>query len=190
VIDIERLRQSRAAAVIASGAQAEVVAHGNLEANLYPAGSVNPYQAGAYIPPIPPPVYVHPPAVYARPPAIARMRIFFGQKKSWFRLLSQPARLLLVSTIVLLLLGGTLMVLATRSSGKLAAASDVGDTLGGLAVREDGDETPVEEIRTTGKGTRSADDTRRTAPRKAPVKKPSIIKRGFNKLKKKIGDIF
>jgi len=187
VIDIERLRQSRAAATTA--AQPEVVAHssasnGHPAEALRPPDNLNPYQP-AFAAPAPPP-----PAPYAVPldvprhaPAISRMRIFFGQKQTWFRWLTRPIRILLISTLALVLLAVTIAVFATRTSGKLAAASDAGETLGTLALKDDGESSAADEDKDERQGTRNARE-RRAGNRSAQSKKPSVFKRALNKAKK------
>jgi serine/threonine-protein kinase len=180
VIDIERLRQSRAAAS-ASAAQAEVVAHsGQIVEEIKPPDNGNPYQPalaapGPFAVPVPFP---------ARPPAIARMRIFFGKKQSWFRWLTRPIRILLISTMALLLLVVTIAVFATRTSGKLATASDAGETLGSLAVRDSADDSSVAEDKETKQGARNTREARREGSRPVQQKKPSVFSRAKNKLKK------
>jgi serine/threonine protein kinase len=183
VIDIERLRQSRAAS-IATAAQAEVVAHsssGNLVAPINSSGNNNSTQPAASVLD----ALVVPARLPQRSPVIARMRIFFGQKQSWLSWLTRPIRILLISTMALLLLVVTLAVFATRTPGKLSAASDAGETLGSLAVKNGTGSTAVDSIiNQTRQGTRRAADSRRAGVERAPVKKPSRIKRFINGAKK------
>lgn len=186
VIDIERLRQSRAAAMNAAAtAQPEVVAHGAL-------GAINPADNG--YPPQPPIVHAEPSApnpdaaptaMPHRPPGIARMRIFFEKKQSWFRWLTRPIRVLLISTTFLLLLVVTIAVLATRTPGKLATASDAGEKLGSLAVKDENGASSTGEGKEDGTGqTRNAREMRRGNNGRQQPKKPSVFSRAKNKLKK------
>jgi serine/threonine protein kinase len=183
VIDIERLRQSRAAAS-ATTPQPEVVAHSsNIVEEHRPPGNGNSFQPMI---PVPAPApYAVPVGMPPRAPGISRMRIFFEKKKSWFGFLTRPIRILLVSVMALLLLVITIAVAATRTSGKLAVASEVGETLGSVALRDEGgnssDEEKEEEAR---QATRNTRETRRTNSRPAQAKKPSVIKRAWNKTKK------
>jgi serine/threonine-protein kinase len=185
VIDIERLRQSRAAASAASTAQPEVVAHGSVVegANLSDNG-YSPQPPVVYPGPIAPPPYAVPPMMPHQAPAIARMRIFFGKKESWFKWLTRPIRVLLISTAVLLLLVITIAVFATRKPAKLTTVSDVGETLSGLAVKEEA----VGPIETTnanvGRQPRNSTAARRGNNQRAQPKKPSVFSRAKNKIKK------
>jgi hypothetical protein len=190
VIDIERLRQSRAAAS-ATASQPEVVAHGssNVVEEMRPPENINPYQPAFSVPPVPP--APPPPVPYAMPvgmpsqtPAISRMRIFFERKQTWFRWLTRPIRILLISMTALLLVAVTIAVFATRTSGKLAAASDVGQTLGSLALKDGDDGSAVDEGKGTRQGTRGAREPRRAGGRLPPPKKPSVLTRAKNKIKK------
>jgi serine/threonine protein kinase len=187
VIDIERLRQSRAAASATTSAnQPQTAASGriaNAEAN--PAGNGYSSQPMAVeSAPIAAPVY---PAQTVRPgqaPAIARIRIFFEKKQSWFRWLSRPIRILLISTTVLLLLVVTIAVLATRQTGKLTIASDTSEAISGLAVKEEA-QTPLETTSANvPRQTRNTRETRRVNSPQAQPKKPSVFSRAKNKLKK------
>lgn len=190
VIDIERLRQSRAAASAASTAQPEVIAHGSIVEGVNPADNGYPVQLPLVQPPLvyPVPSAPHPDAVPMtvphRAPAIARMRIFFGKKQSWFKWLTRPMRVLLISTTVLLLAVITIAVVATRTPAKLTTASDAGETLGGLAVKEEA----VGPIGMTNanvpKQTRNSKEPRRANSQRPEPKKPSVLSRAKNKLKK------
>jgi serine/threonine-protein kinase len=181
VIDIERLRQSRAAAS-ATPAHPEVVAHANI-----PVEDNQPPDNGYSFQPMPVAPYPDavPVGIPPRAPGIARMRIFFDRKKSWFGFLTRPVRILLITMMALLLLVITIAVAATRTSGKLAVASEVGETLGSVALRDESgnssDEEKEEEAR---RATRNSREARRTNSRPAQPKKPSVIKRAWNKTKK------
>jgi serine/threonine-protein kinase len=185
VIDIERLRQSRAAAS-ATAAQPEVVAHSgssNVVEEMRPPENVYPSQP-AFAPPSPSAPFAVPMEVPVRAPAVSRMRIFFERKQTWFRWLTRPIRILLISTAALLLVAVTIAVFATRTSGKLAAASDVGETLGSLALKDGGDSSAVDEDKGTKQGTRNTREARRAGSRPAQPKKPSVFSRAKNKIKK------
>jgi serine/threonine protein kinase len=184
VIDIERLRQSRAAAS-AAVSQPEVIAHSSSQIieESYPPGNGNAYQQG-----VASPAAFAPAQFRGRAPAIARMRIFFGKKQSWLGWLTRPIRILLISTVALLLLVVAIAVAATRSSGKLATASDVGQTLGSLAVREESDSAAdssnAEADKDDKQETRNSRDGRRAGSRPSQQKKPSKIERVLNKAKR------
>jgi serine/threonine-protein kinase len=185
VIDIERLRQSRAASSAPATVQPEVVAHGSVVDGINPADNGYSFQPPiAYPEPVAPNVYNVPPAMPHHAPAIARMRIFFGKKQSWFKWLTRPIRVLLISTSILLLAVITIAVFATRTPAKLTTASDVGGTLGSLAVKEEargGIETTNANV---GKQTRTSRETRRVNNPPPQPKKPSVFSRAKNKLKK------
>jgi serine/threonine protein kinase len=185
VIDIERLRQSRAAASAAT-AQPEVVAHSSVVQGIQPEN--NGYAAQppiVYPEPFVPNVYAVPPAIPHRAPAIARMRIFFGKKPSLLGWLTRPVRILLISMMILLLLVVSIAVVATRKPVKLTMASDVGESLGSLAVKDEEEAVSTDEVKESGtRQTRSARETRRTTSQRPQPKKPSVIKRGWNKVKK------
>jgi serine/threonine protein kinase len=193
VIDIERLRQSRAAANDAA-AQPGVAIKGSDGiappgvGMIQSSGDGNEFNTGVSAAG----AYASQPRFPHRAPAIARMRIFFGAKQSWFKWLTRPIRLVLISTMALVLLAVTIAVLATRPAGKLAAASDVGETLGGLAIKGEAGALPAEANKDSAPkpDVRGTDEPRRTSPRRAQPKKSSAIKRGWNKVKKKIGDLF
>jgi serine/threonine protein kinase len=185
VIDIERLRQSRAAAT-ATAAQADVIAHSSsvVEDKGPPAGG------GLFQTPVAPPVdsFSRGPGAATRSPVIARMRIFFGQKQSWLNWLTRPIRILLISTLALLLLVVSLVVFATRGAGKLSAASEAGGTLGSLGVKEagvSGGSTTDVNVNQSGRRPRSSSrESRRVDSQRLPEKKPSRIKRILNGAKK------
>lgn len=191
VIDIERLRQSRAAASATSANQPEVIAHASVLDGIKPAD--NGYAAQ---PPIVYPEqaalnpYAIPPMTPRHAPVIARMRIFFGKKQSWFSWLTRPIRVLLISTAILLLLVITIAVVATRTPAKLTTASDAGDALGSLAIKDEDGGAIEEGNANVPRQTRNSREPRRTNTQQAPPKKPSGIKRTWNKFKRKIGDLF
>jgi serine/threonine-protein kinase len=183
VIDIERLRQSRAAASNAALAQPEVVAHGSLLGDSSPALEASPYQRSVPLPG----AFVAPPQIPPQTPDVSRMQIVFGEQQSWPGWLTRHLRILLISTTALLLLIVVIALAATRTSGKLATASEVGETLGSLAVRDGGSDSPAaDDGRGTRQGTRNNRETRRTSPVRRPEqpKKPSVLSRAKKKLKK------
>lgn len=187
VIDIERLRQSRAAS-IATAAQAEIVAHSSSSSGSYlieegnSSGNNSSIQTAVAVPD----VFAVPAYLPQRPPVVARMRIFFGQKKSWLSWLTRPIRILLISTTGLLLVVVTIAVFATRTPGKLSAASDAGVALGSLAVKGETGSTAVDAIVIQSRqGTRRAVESHRSGAEQRPiVKKPSRIKKILNGAKK------
>ena len=188
VIDIERLRQSRAAAAAnaASEAEPEVIAHGDFVGEIRPPDNgYSPQQPAMYPEPFAPNPYALPTGIPNRPPGVARMRIFFGKKESWYRGLTRPIRIVLISMIVLVLLGATIVVFATRTPGKLTAASDAGEALGSLAVKDESGASSIKEGKRSGtRQTRSTRETRRVSSQPPQQKKPSRIKRIFNGAKK------
>ncbi len=185
VIDIERLRQSRAAASAASMAQPEVIAHGSVVDVANPADNGYSVQPPiAYPEPIAPQPYAVPPIMPRHAPAIARMRIFFNKKQSWFKWLTRPIRVLLISTGILLLVVITIAVVATRTPAKLTTASDVGETLGGLAVKEEAGTPSGMTNANVGRQTRNSRETRRANNQPVQAKKPSVFSRAKKKLKK------
>jgi eukaryotic-like serine/threonine-protein kinase len=182
VIDIERLRQSRAAAIntqVQAGSGTD-----NDASQSSPSSNGNPSQTDLVIPA---PVIV-PAQFHGSSPVIARMRIFFGKKRSWLGWLTRPIRILLISTMALLLLVVAIALTATRTSGKLATASDVGETLNGLAVNESLDAAAAEgEPKGTRQGIRNSREARRANSGRQPQpqpRKPSVLSRAKNKLKK------
>jgi serine/threonine-protein kinase len=184
VIDIERLRQSRAAASATTN-QPEVVEHASVVEGSTPAGNgyssqpliVYPEQAALN-------PYAVPPMTPRHAPVIARMRIFFGKKQSWFSWLTRPIRVLLISTVILLLLVITIAVVATRTPAKLTTASDAGETLSSLAIKDEGGTAIEESNANVSKQTRNSREPRRPSTQQAPPKKPSVFSRAKNKLKK------
>ena len=181
VIDIERLRQSRAAASSTAAVQSAVVTQSNVARESSPLGDGHPYQPGA----VAPDPFAVPEQLPRGAHGIARMRIFFGQKQSWLGWLTRPIRILLISTMALLLVAVAIAVTATRTPGKLATANDVGETLSGLAVRENANDSLAEgDGKGTKQGTRNAKDTRRANSGRQQPKKPSVFGRAKNKLKK------
>ena len=93
MIDIERLRQSRAAASNTAAVQSAVVTQSNVARESNPLSNGDPYQPGA----VAPNPYAVPAQLPHRAPGIARMRIFFEKKKSWLSWLTRPIRILLIS---------------------------------------------------------------------------------------------
>ena len=183
VIDIERLRESRAASI---AAQASAVEPPAVEAGWQNAGNGNfappvavfPSAAGV---PYPAPVFVP-----QRPPAIARFRIFFGKNQAGVR--TRSGHVWLISMATLLVLGVVIAIIATRSSGKIVAASNMSEALNSMAVfgaKDGGTSLMTEEGKDAGsrhQGARGARESRRVANTRPQPKKPSKIKRIFNKI--------
>ena len=191
VIDIERLRQSRAAATnpVANPeptTDLDVIAQGGFVGEVRKTDNgYSPQLPVMYPESVVPHPYAQPTGIPGHSPAVARMRISFGEKESWLRRLTRPGRIVLISTIVLLLLAATIAVFATRTPGKLTAASDAGETLGKLAVKDESGASSTGD----GKGiearqTRNTRETRRANNPPPEQKKPSVFSRAKNKLKK------
>ena len=187
VIDIERLRQSRAATKSAAPALPEMIAPSAvIEEIRFPGG-------GNTLPPAMIDSDRNVPAVNMppRPPAVSRVKIFFEAKQSWFRWLTRPIRILLIATTALLLLATTIAVVATRKSPKLAVATEAGESLGSLALRDDIEPAAAgENVSGPRQERRRTEESRQASSRRPPPKKPSAIKRGWNKMKRKIGNLF
>jgi serine/threonine protein kinase len=183
VIDIERLREGRAAT---NAAQASAVAPPVIAGGLQNAGNRN------YAPPIAPtpqPVAYAPQFVAPhRAPAIARFRIFFGGKQQpGGRWITRPAGILLI--LMLLAVIVAVVFIATRPPGKLVAASSASEALSRTAIFEtrngeavdsssDNDKKPVGRQESRG-------ESRRAAHNPKP-QQPSKIKQVYNKVKNKI----
>jgi hypothetical protein len=184
VIDIERLRESRAASL---AAQAAVVAPPAVEAGWQSAGN------GNFAPPVPvfPPVagvpYAAPVFVPQRPPAIARFRIFFGKNQAGTR--TRSGYVWLISMVTLLALGLVIAYISTRASGKIAAASNISEALSSMAVfgtKDGGTPLMTEEGKDAGsrrQGARGAKESRRGGAARPQPQKPSKLKRILNKAK-------
>ncbi|MDT4953175.1 MAG: eukaryotic-like serine/threonine-protein kinase [Acidobacteriota bacterium] len=184
VIDIERLRESRAASVAAQASAA--TAPPAVEGGWQNAGNGNNTSPVAAVPTAGGVSYPTPVFVPQRPPAIARFRVFFEKKQSWFKWLTRPIRILLISMTTLLLLVLSIAFLATRSDGKILAASN-SEALSSLAVfraKEGGAPLLIDEGKdgsSRRQGGRGAREPRR-AVNIQPPKKESKIKRIFNKI--------
>jgi serine/threonine-protein kinase len=191
VIDIERLRQSRAAATnpVANPdptADPDVIAHGGLVGEVRPPDNgYYPQPPAMYPEPLAPNPYAMPAGISGRPPGVARMRIFFGKKesgRSWF---TRPMGILLISLVVVALLVTTIAVFATRPPGKLTVVSDAGEALGSLAVKDEGGTSSTGGAKGSGaRQTRGSRETRRVSNPQSQPKKPSVFGRAKNKLKK------
>ena len=197
VIDIERLRQSRAAASRVTSP--DVVAHAAVVADeLRPAGDGNRSRAVPVAPNTPVAAGVAP----RRSPAIARMRIFFGKKLPG----EEPSRsrtkwLLVAAAVALLLVVGVFALTRTWwRSDSLATADKIRETSGSVAATApaaDGeakpDESPTpaanaDEENGTGRQTARAggrEPRKAAAPAQKP-KKPSAIKRAWDKVRRKL----
>jgi serine/threonine-protein kinase len=183
VIDIERLRESRAASI---AAQASAVAPPAVEAGWQSAGN------GNFAPPVPvvPPVVgmPYPPPVFVpqRRPAIARFRIFFGKNQAGAG--TRSGHGWLISMVMLLALGVVIAIIATRSSGKIVAASNMSEALNSMAVfgtKDSGTSLMTEEGKNGAsrrQGARGARESRRVVSTRPQPKKPSKIRRFFNKI--------
>jgi hypothetical protein len=194
VIDIERLRQSRAAASRVTSP--DVVAHAAVIADeSQPAGDGNSSRALPAAQNIPAAAGV----AARRAPAIARMRIFFGKKPPH----DEPSRssrtkwLLLSAAVALLLVAGIFALTRTRHSDSLATADKIRETSGSVAAAPaaEGEAKPAESPspaadaagengtgRQTGRGG-GKEQRKAPAPGQKP-KKPSAIKRAWDKAKK------
>jgi serine/threonine-protein kinase len=187
VIDIERLRESRAASI---AAQASVVAPPAVEAQWQSAGNGNFAPPVAAFPPVAGVPYPAPVFAPQRPPAIARFRIFFGKNQTGVR--TRSAHLWLISIVTLVVLGVVVAIIATRSSGKIVAASNMSEALNSMAVfgtKDGGTSLMTEESKDAGsrrQGTRGAKESRRGVNARPQPQKPSKLKRILNKAK----DIF
>ncbi|HEV7377654.1 MAG TPA: protein kinase [Pyrinomonadaceae bacterium] len=184
VIDIERLRESRAASL---AAQASAVEPPAVEAGWQQnAGNGNfapPVTAGPYVAGVP---YAAPVFAPQRPPAIARFRIFFGKNQAGAG--TRSGHFWLISMVTLLVLGVVIAIISTRSSGKIVAASNMNEALNSMAVfgtKEGGTSLLTEEGRNGAskrQGARGARESRRVVNIRPQPKKPSKIKRIFNKI--------
>lgn len=181
VIDIERLRESRAAALAAQAASPLP------EGNFQGAAIASPVAIQA--PPIAPP---NAPPVFAprHAPVIARFRVFFGKKESWFRWLTRPIRILLISMALLVLLVVGIAFISTRPS-KLVAAVDADDALNNAAPvgTKEGKGEGLFSDASNGNGaqrrtTRATKEPNRTAHTQPRPKQPSAIQKIWSKTKK------
>jgi serine/threonine-protein kinase len=185
VIDIERLRESRAASL---AAQAAVVARPAVEAVWRNEGNGNFAPPVAVAPPVAGVPYVAPLYEPRRAPAIARFRVFFEKKQSWFKWLTRPIRILLISMMLLLLLVVSIAYISTRSTGKIVAASNMNEALNSTAVfgtKEGGPSLITEEGREGGsrrQGARGSRESRRVINTRPQPKKPSKIRRFLDKI--------
>jgi serine/threonine-protein kinase len=189
VIDIERLREKRAAAAVASGDgkanQTAEVKASHTESIIKPAAPI--------VAPAPAPI-----ALPAIRPAIARMRIFFDQKKP---LLRQPR--VLVSLIILSLVVVVITAIAIRSSRvpptNVNAAIDGAPAPSETASPQSTPTPDAEQSPQNGTNKSPNQPTRRDQPNRAgsnnreKPKDKNIFQKGADKLKggaKKIKKIF
>jgi len=180
VIDIERLRESRAAAVAAQAAMP--LAEGNVQN----AGDGNSPAAS-------PPAIASPNAASLlaprHAPVIARFRVFFGKKESWFKWLTRPIRILLISLALLILLAVGIAFISTRPS-KLVAAQDAGDALNNAAafgIKDSKGEGLFSDANGNGaqrRASRAAKELSKAAHTQPRPKQPSTIQRLWKKTKK------
>ena len=193
VIDIERLRQSRAAASRAT--QPDVVAHAAMPTNgSRPAGVETATRTAVLA------TDTEAPEAGATNPAppISRMRIFFGKKPPG----AEPSRpgtrwLLIGSAVALLLAVGVVALTTSWLSGRGDTASKISETTGSVAAApspvdaapaespspaatgDDGTGTEKQAGRAGGR------DQRRGRAGQKP-KRPSAIKRAWQKFKRKL----
>lgn len=179
VIDIERLRESRAASMATQqpiGAPLNVQAGFRNTGNGNSAAPIGPdaddRAASGFIP--------------RRSPGIARFRVFFEKKQqSWPKWLKRPLGILLISMAILLLSVATIAYLSMRPSRQLIVVNDSGLALSNVGIagmKAATSSTITEGSDGQGRG-RAASDSRKTSHSGAP-KKPSKIKRIFNRAKK------
>ncbi|HEX8847521.1 MAG TPA: protein kinase [Pyrinomonadaceae bacterium] len=190
VIDIERLRESRAAALAAQSVEATPP----LEANSQNAGDGN--AGDGHLAPAYPAVH-YPAEIFApvRPPAIARFRIFFGKKQGEARLLSRPLAILLISLIILVAAALTFAFILMRSPRKIIAANNIGEALTKLTLPGAVTGATPEAANEGGEnGSQRQPSRKNTGPQRTAhtgqPKKPSTIKRIYNKAKKIIKNPF
>jgi serine/threonine-protein kinase len=183
VIDIERLRESRAASI---AAQSSVVVPPAVDAGWQNAGNGNFAPPVAAVPSVASVSYPAPVFAPPRPPAIARFRIFFGKKQAGAR--TRSGHGWLISIVTLLVLGSVIAIIATRSSGKIVAASNMSEALSSMAVfgtKDGGTSLMTEEGKNAGskrQGARGAREPRRVVNTQPQPKKPSKINRLFHKI--------
>jgi serine/threonine-protein kinase len=184
VIDIERLRESRAASLAAQASAVEPpVVEAGWQQNAGNGNFAPPVTAGPYVAGVPYPAPVFAPQ---RPPAIARFRIFFGKNQAGAG--TRSGHFWLISMVTLLVLGVVIAIISTRSSGKIVAASNMNEALNSMAVfgtKEGGTSLLTEEGRNGAskrQGARGARESRRVVNTRPQPKKPSKIKRIFNKI--------
>jgi serine/threonine protein kinase len=185
VIDIERLRESRAASLAAQASAA--TAPPAMEEGWQSPGNGNNTSPIAAVPTVDGVAYPAPVFVPQRPPAIARFRVFFEKKQSWFKWLTRPIRILLISITTLLLLVVSIALIAARSNGKIMAAGNMNEALNSTAVfgvKDGGASLLIDEGKDGSRrqGGRGARESRRAANTRPQPKKPSKIKRIFNKI--------
>lgn len=195
VIDIERLRQSRAAA--ARVTSPDVVAHAAVVAEKFePAGEGNPSRTL----PIAPDAPAAAGGATGRAPAIARMRIFFGKKQPGEERPRSRAKWLLIgSAVAVLLVVGGFALTRTWQSKSLATADKIRETSGSAAAAAPtaGEARPAEspspsataggENGTEQQTARGGNREQRKGARPAQKpKKPSAIKRAWDKVRRKL----
>jgi hypothetical protein len=172
VIDIERLRESRAAAHAAQSVGVAAPAAGDFQNG----------DGRRFAPPVAHAPYGAPAGPRRFSPAIARFRVFFGEKKTWLGWLTRPIRILLVSMLMLMLAVSAIAFFSARPT-RIMAASVAGEGLSnvarfGVIDRAVGDEGDGR------RQSRGAKDARRGANPRARSAGPSRAKRIWNKAKK------
>ena len=185
VIDIERLRESRAASLQSQPAAVSSVSAG--EVSGVSNNGNEPLATAAQTPGGDSSIAAGP--LSRRAPAIARFRVFFENKqRSWFRWMTRPIRILLVSIATLFLVVVAIAYFSTRDSGKVSAAANAGEPLISTATFGANSGNSVlknavaNEARRRQAGRTS--DQRRSGANHAEPKKPSRIKRVWNKARK------
>jgi serine/threonine protein kinase len=178
VIDIERLRESRAAT---NAAQAAAIAPPVFEGGLQNAvGSNYAPPVVPALPPVAPVAYGAPVFVPRRAPAIARFRIFFGgQPQPGGKWITRPAGILLIS--MLLVIAVTIVVIVARSPRKLIAASSANEALSRTAIFGTGNGEAADASSDNDKKRGARQESRR-ASRNPKPQQPSKFKRILNKI--------
>lgn len=181
VIDIERLREQRAASNASPAAPAPSAA---VETVQQPkdVNTAQPHMPStAYAAPVAsaPPYFSPPPPQ----PAIARFRIFLGGRQQPGARRGLRTVVLLLSAVILIA-GLVVTVIAMRSGGKLVAASNVSETLSRTTIFADGngDESADNDKKSGARqNTHTEREPRRVAPRPKP-QQPSKVKQIFHKI--------
>ncbi|HKR02793.1 MAG TPA: serine/threonine-protein kinase [Pyrinomonadaceae bacterium] len=190
VIDIERLRQSRAAASVAAPAtQPDVVAHSTVIEDARPTGNGNSSSPGVEAN-----GHLASQLERYRPPAIARMRIFFGKKKTELKNRPRKARAIIILAVGLVVAVGVFAIWMRKSSAVPPVAGTIAETSGSVAAPLATEAQPgaspaeaTEEKTDEAAGqqpTRSAREPRRNTRGGQQPKRPSRIKRAWEKAKR------
>jgi serine/threonine protein kinase len=189
VIDIERLRQSRAASAAAS--QSDVVAHGSTSI----IGEASPTDNGNLTQKdFAEPLAIAPDNFPHRAPAIARMRIFFDKKKTDLKNKPRQARVLIILAVGLVIAVGAFAIFMKRPADVSSAAAKISETSGSVAAPLGAEAQPTETPSNTNEvkegdnpqqTTRNTRGQRRGGTRAGQQpRRPSKIKRAWEKAKK------